>query len=712
MVEAKTRRFATALALMAGVALSGCEVSQDGPEFPPPPSETFTAQFSLQTGAVPWPWDLYFFGGTTPFDGTLDIPPPLNAAPFVATPAMAAALNSLDGFSTSAPANTSFNHAIDPASLSGSSVVMVEMYLSNGTKLPAGASELPPGVTSAVVRKLAYGVDFTAEVSSDIDSYGRILRITPLKPLKPSTGAFNTGYYVYLTNGIKDTEGRSVEPDSFYSTLTAAPADCSSFTAQRDRLLCGWTKAHQFVAQGVGVDPSTVVLSWNFTTQSVEDTFDVLAALVPGQPIGVVPTGLSTAAIGGQGKANIYVGTTQVPYYLRAPTGPADAADAVLKSFWQAAGPSPSPAIDPNSRNVTRFNPVPGATGIETIPLLVTIPNATGGGGLGCTKPEAGWPVAIFQHGIGRNRTDALAMADSFAEVCFIVASIDLPLHGVTSTNPATDPIAAFYQAGNERTFDVDLVNNTPGATGPDGVIDDSGTHWINLASPLTSRDNTRQAEADLIVFTKSLANLDVTGDGQPDVDPTRIHLVAYSLGGIVGGAHAHHTNARTVSLVNSGGVLSKLVLDSAYLGPRIRAGLNAFGLVDNSTLFNNYVLRDFQTVVDSADPINHICDCSMQQPVHLIQVKDDGLVPNNSTQRLVTAGNLRQVSAEGPNPVGPAEGVWVSFIEGDHGSLISQAASAAATAEMQGQTVGFAASAVQPGGPFVVITDTSVIGD
>jgi hypothetical protein len=53
-----------------------------------------------------------------------------------------------------------------------------------------------------------------------------------------------------------------------------------------------------------------------------------------------------------------------------------------------------------------------------------------------------------------------------------------------------------------------------------------------------------------------------------------------------------------------------------------------------------------------------------------------------------------------------------VNFIEGDHSSLFSPSASLAATVEMQRQTIGFAATAVAPGGPFVVISDPSVIGD
>ena len=53
-------------------------------------------------------------------------------------------------------------------------------------------------------RILSYGTDYTVEVSGDVDSAGRILKVTPLKPLTPSTGATNIGYIVLVTNNLTD----------------------------------------------------------------------------------------------------------------------------------------------------------------------------------------------------------------------------------------------------------------------------------------------------------------------------------------------------------------------------------------------------------------------------------------------------------------------------------------------------------------------------
>jgi len=57
------------------------------------------------------------------------------------------------------------------------------------TKAPAtNPAFLPTGATSLSPESFTYGTDFTADVSPDVDSAGKILRITPLKPLDFSTG--------------------------------------------------------------------------------------------------------------------------------------------------------------------------------------------------------------------------------------------------------------------------------------------------------------------------------------------------------------------------------------------------------------------------------------------------------------------------------------------------------------------------------------------
>ena len=76
--------------------------------------------------------------------------------------------------------------------------------------------------------------------------------------------------------------------------------------------------------------------------------------------------------------------------------------------------------LDPTSTNITFANPFPVKQADVTVPVLMTVPNAASGR----TKPAAGWPIVIFNHGITRNRTDALAISATLASQGFAVAGL------------------------------------------------------------------------------------------------------------------------------------------------------------------------------------------------------------------------------------------------------------------------------------------------
>ena len=92
-----------------------------------------------------------------------------------------------------------------------------------------------------------------------------------------------------------------------------------------------------------------------------------------------------------------------------------------------------------------------------------------------------------------------------------------------------------------------------------------------------------------------------------------------------------------------------------------------------------------------------------------LFKVVGDGVVPNSATDRLIVAGGLTKYSS-GTHPVAPGTGAYVTFTNGSHGTLFDPTASPAATVEMQREAILFTATSVAPGGPFLTITDTSVI--
>jgi len=382
--------------------------------------------------------------------------------------------------------------------------------------------------------------------------------------------------------------------------------------------------------------------------------------------------------------ADVYVGQLGIPYYLD-PLAP-------LTGTWQAAPGGPGVP----STNLTRFNPVPVAKASLGIPLFLTVPNVASGH----AEPAGGWPVVVFQHGITGNRVQAAAIAGAYASQGFVVAAIDMPLHGLT------DPANPFYQPGAERTFDLDLVNNATGASGPDGVIDGSGSYFINLTSLLTSRDNLREAALDIVQLVKSLPNLDIDGDTVADIDATNIHFSGISLGSMVGTV-ANATGIPTVSayLNVPGGGVAQLLQESQTFGPTINAGLAAKGLQQGTTLYDQF-FRDAQTAVDSGDPLNFIATTVAAKPVLLTQVLNDAVIPNSATQRLISAAPFLKTATPGFNLVGAGTGTWVHFTSGFHGSLLSPAASLAVTQEMQTHAASLAAT----GGTAFAITNPAIL--
>jgi Bacterial virulence factor lipase N-terminal/Platelet-activating factor acetylhydrolase, isoform II len=686
-------RLIVAACLAASLFLSACSgdhgtAGNGNPQGATPftPPATTAALFQPLQGILPYPTDLYFAGST---DGTLNIQPANALIP------SQAAINGLDGFSTTAVIRARFGGALDPTSLTAASVIVLQVTIDNTTR-----------ATTGMVRPLTYGVDYTTGLGSEAAIGNTILEIRPTHPLVPSTGATDNGYLVLLTNSITVASGKPATADTDYAKIQAALPTCAAITDTSLNGICQLTGAHLQIAQAIGLNPANIVLSFSFSTESISDTLDIISKTATGHTLTVHNTGITTAQANPQlaGHATIYVGTLTIPYYL--------SKSAPLTASWQG-GPSP---LDASSTFLTRFNPVAIPTETLQIPVLVTVPNANSAGH--GVKPASGkWPVLIFEHGITRNRTDMLAVADSFADSGFVVAAIDLPLHGIT------DPTNPFYASGAnplyaglglpatgsiERTFDLDVVNNATGAPGPDGQIDPSGTSFINLASLLTSRDNLREGAADLITFTRSLPAMNLDTDPAGDIDPAGIHFLGHSLGAIIGGVYLGVTKSTDVStgtLAMPGGGIAQLLLDSPTFSPQIIAGLKAQGLTPGTTLFQQF-FRDAQTAVDAGDPWNYIAAAATAHPIHLIQVVGsdtslpDQVVPNSATQRLIDAGGLTRIAAPAaPGPVLNAAGFRanVNFVVGSHGSIIDPTASLAATTEMQGEAISFTGAPLPP---------------
>jgi pimeloyl-ACP methyl ester carboxylesterase len=664
-------------ALSSILALSGCGGdAAKSPDLTPvaatPAEQAQTKSYSVfdvSGGDIPYPNDILFAGST---DGTLNIPIPEGTSE--SDPKYA--LNALDGFSTSAPISVHFSKSLK-ASTVASAVKVFEVTTDAATKAVTGVSST-----------LTFGVDYLATAS------GNQLVILPLKPLKSSSS-----YLVVVTDDLQDEDSQAVEAGVVYQYLKSSNPliseghstveGLSDSSATKLEPLRQLTQAQLAVAQAASIDPTKVVVSWSFSTQSIGVVLDTVASpsTVQNSSLAVQSSGSNTSDIGGQGAADIYAGTITVPYYLGIPSE--NNPTAPIKSHW----------LGQNGGDLTRYSIAQGDSpkkvADQTLPVLMTVPNSNSGQSM----PASGWPVVIFQHGITRNRSDVLAVADSLAAAGYAAIAIDMPLHGITPTDLA----ASFRISGvTERTFDLDFVTQDQDgsitAAQPDGVKDSSGRHFIQLSSLLTTRDNLRQAVSDLVQLRAALDN--ITG---VQVDTSKVSFLGHSLGGMVGGTFVKRegSNLKSAVFAMSGTQAAYILANSATFSPEIKAGLQAQGVEPDSADFQSFILAA-QTVVDSGDPVNSVADITI--PSLMLEVVGDGnsgtsdqVIPNSvataplaGTEPWIKLQNMSAITASGD--VSGGKGV-IRYTAGTHGSILDPTASLATTSSMQTATASFIAS-------------------
>jgi hypothetical protein len=210
------------LPLMATAAIVGCSNDNKSLGDTQPADGLAVAVFQPSEGVLPFPSDLLFAG--TP-DGSINIPLTdkegnalfnynKTAAPTAAELTAAGsnmprvAMNTMDGFSTTAMITFTASVAVDTSTLQAG----VHIYTPNAAvNIPAqgvvGGVQLSSKTIVAVGDKLTYGVDYVVS-SSDSKTIG----ILPLKPLSPSST-----YYVAVTSDLKTTKGLPVGSDVEYA---------------------------------------------------------------------------------------------------------------------------------------------------------------------------------------------------------------------------------------------------------------------------------------------------------------------------------------------------------------------------------------------------------------------------------------------------------------------------------------------------------------
>src|SRR5690554_5398445 len=406
-------------------------------------------------------------------------------------------------------------------------------------------------------------------------------------------------------------------------------------------------------------------------------------------------TGLRTAITTSQvdalsSKGNIYQGGLSIPNYL--PASEAGKADGELGTWVASADAATALGLDAaptdvdGSTNVTYRFPFAKNLGMNTVPVMATLPDATA-----CPKPADGYPVVIYQHGITVDRTAGVLVGNALATspVCTAMVAIDHTMHGVAPGNAtglvfstekvassvnlqdpstyAASPFAA-VRAGtlaqnpdnwmkdlherhnnvgkNAAQANVAMVfKNEAGATAT-ADVGASGDLYINLNNFARTRDAMRQTVLDLMNLNATIGDMDVDADGNSDFDASKVYFVGHSLGAIIGTTFVAVNNDPDVQafngnlpkiqgsiLGNGGGGVVKLLENSPSIGgAKILPGLQAAAGLEQGSADIEKFFGVMQAMVDSADPINFVSAPHMQNlPILSYTAVDDLVVPNTA---------------------------------------------------------------------------------
>lgn len=247
----------------------------------------------------------------------------------------------------------------------------------------------------------------------------------------------------------------------------------------------------------------------------------------------------------------------------------------------------------------------------RTVPFVLIVP---------VTSSATTWPVAIFQHGIGRSKEDALAMANSACAAGYAVIAIDQAVHGF-GANGTTDATGATVSGSLTPSGVAGMGNSRPRA--------EWASNFFMLPSTLTARANIydsafnlwrlervlNQPSADPSSLTAQLAAATASASSFPysaqaslNTGATTHRFVGQSLGSIAGTVFLAGNSGATGGsnmpgfLSVPGARLAFVLHDSPAFKSSVDAGLAAAGVPTDSPTYNKFFVLA-QSVADSVDP-------------------------------------------------------------------------------------------------------------
>lgn len=501
----------------------------------------------------------------------------------------------------------------------------------------------------------------------------------------------SSAYILAVTAGVQDIDGVPLRQDYNYEQLVQGKMldDANSNNA-----ISQITQNESLLKQA-GVS-NEIVYSAAFTTQSIMPVMEAGRALIPDNIALNDGFGdLTEIAVGSTfSKYDTYGTTVTLPYYLESPTSVDDCKVLTLSATQLTEDEQLAVRADPIGSCPSLYSWWEDSTegflhggnteltkkSDQTVPVVIYAPKDWDGTPL---------PAVIFVHGITGWKESAATMAASITDTERLIIAIDQPLHGSSKTDGG-------------RGIDLD----------GDGILDITATStdefenksvYLNLSSPLTLRDNQRQAVLDQLALRKALNNTSFI-EKIVGTDNAEVSLIGHSLGGIVStmvSEMSQNDSSKagdefkftTVNLAVPGMGLTDIMLNSPLLSGEVVSEIKAstdvqlavasmLGLYDESTdtpqeglaaidayrledeekvvKFENIVynmvapalLQATQTTVDGGDPANFTTEqANSAQPILLLEAVGncgDGLTPECEVGVEYISDNVVVNSVEG----------------------------------------------------------------
>lgn len=605
-------------------------------------SDPTTLEFDPNASKVPFPNNPLLTVTTTAVQGGLRVNLPIAPTDPPTTQALLGGLNTLNGFSTTASISMTFTRDINPMTIDPTPLTpctsddcRIVMYpisatgMIDGDAVPLilgvlrGTALAPPTVTIRPAIPLLQNKNYVVAVRRGIeDVQGQKVASAQtfelLKLEQPFVDMMNMVADIALPTGGKLKQALECSFAAARGTLgTAAEVNATAGLLETRVAHPRWIEGFKAIEGASPPIPRTdVLMAFTYKTQTITDTIDLVKNVLisPAAWEMLLPTAGPTAGrvfgpvMAIQGSAAIArlvgvvgqlcVGLCQggqlpgiMPNQCLNGTQPADAvtnhplcqtavtivtgrldrASLYFMNSYTAlsGGPYQTPDAD---HGAGTFAPQTVARP-RIVPIPIWVVTGTG------TPAATGYPIVVFQHGLGSQKEAGFYLANTLAQTTgamnpagWATVVMDLPFHGQRASDIIDNATGRPCDGQDGRRAPVNPANvQCDLATGVcsggcDDRQDPSGSGFLGL-NLFATRDAFRQGTIDQLTLLRMLREEGKSTGKLPYLDGTRIAYIGQSLGGITGGnlaAYVTPMEMKAMVLNVPGGGLAQNILPNS----------------------------------------------------------------------------------------------------------------------------------------------------